>query len=1353
MRSLTKSIWRNLTEPAISIQESEQRRRAQLLSALLIPLLLATLLGALYEGEQRWPLFGSFIVLSITYGLSRTRYYILASALSVAILSAPSFVLVLSDTDYSPINVTARLLWIALSLALGGLVFSFRGSAITCAANIGGILLLPVLLPDLTFGAIVASVSFISIISILALLAGFIRAQHLAQIERQSKELRTSEGRYRLISELISDYAYSFRIEPDGSTALEWITEAFEHITGYAPKDAIVLGWEQLRHPDDAPIIQERLQKRLLGEVTDTEFRIIRKDGTVRWVRDISRPEWDAKEGRVIRIVGATTDITDSKLAEEALRKLSRAVEQSPATVVITDLKGNIEYINPKFTELTGYTSEEAIGQNPRILKSDDIPPEDYKRLWDTITSGGEWRGEFHNKKKNGELYWEYASISPIRDASGTITHFLAVKEDITERKRAEESLRESEERYRVLFDESPIGIALSVPSENVLTLKDAFKPVWIFDHATHFRNSQVLMTNDAFDQLCGYSREEINQIDPYAAYLNAEDRDHMLAQLKRDGSVKNFEIIKKRKDNTIYYASTTILPFPMAGKGALLLMEMDITERKQVEQTLQHYAERLTMLHQIDRSILRADTPQTIAQAAVKQLQAIIPCDQVGVSLFDLEAGELQILALQATGTPVLEIGTQHPLNEEWLAQLLQNETWLIADMQALANATPIQQRVREQGYNSSVSIRLMPQNKLIGALYLLSRKSNAFSRDEIEVAREVADQIAIAIHQSQLLADNRQRAEELDTLRRVTLDITAQLDLDKVLNTVVKNAMTLLGADGGGIYLHRPERNVLERVVSVGGGMSPPGSELQRGQGVSGKVWETGQPLIVDDYSTWEGRNRNYDTFVTRAVIGAPIFWGDDFLGVINAAMFDRSQQKFTKHQAQLLDLLAHQAAVAIHNAGLYEREQHARHVAENLRETGLVISSSLDLQQVLDFVLNQLANVVPHDTSVIELLRDDNLIIIAKRGLLAEATTNEERISEFPLDKYPFNKRMILGKTPQLIADLHDDPDWQIIDGHEALRCAMILPLIARDEMIGLLNIFSYQVGGFGEQEMQIAATFGQQAAAAIQNARFYEQSQHHTIELEERVAERTAELKTANQELQILSQAKDEFVSDVSHELRTPIASLKIRHYMLSRQPEKLPYHLSVIERETNRLEGLINNLLILSRVDQGRLTFEMVAVDLNALVQEYVNDRTPVAEEKGLALFLGDTPNIPAVTADRELLGQVLSILLTNALNYTPPGGQIRIGTQTSLFDERQWAGFSVGDTGPGISLKDQEKLFTRFFRGDAGRSSNTPGTGLGLAIANEIINRHHGRISVESEGIPGKGTRFHIWLPIKPSKD
>lgn len=138
---------------------------------------------------------------------------------------------------------------------------------------------------------------------------------------------------------------------------------------------------------------------------------------------------------------GIVRDLTAQKKAEDERRILSRIAEQIPASIIITNTQGNIEYTNPKFSQVTGYTGEEVIGKNPRFLKSGDKSPHEYRRLWETISSGGEWQGKFHNKKKNGELFWESVSITPLRNAKGEITNFLAVKEDITDRLEKERQL------------------------------------------------------------------------------------------------------------------------------------------------------------------------------------------------------------------------------------------------------------------------------------------------------------------------------------------------------------------------------------------------------------------------------------------------------------------------------------------------------------------------------------------------------------------------------------------------------------------------------------------------------------------------------------------------------------------------------------------------------------------------------------------------------------------------------------------------------------------------------------------------------------------------------------------------
>lgn len=158
---------------------------------------------------------------------------------------------------------------------------------------------------------------------------------------------------------------------------------------------------------------------------------------------------FEVEQGKTAPVFVLVRDLSERKRLENKLAYLSHVTEQSPCSVVITDLEGKIEYVNPKFCQITGYDREEAIGQFPSILKSGYQPPEVYQELWKVISAGGEWRGEFHNKKKNGDLYWELASISAIKSADGRIMKYLAVKEDITARKEVEGALQLAEGQLR----------------------------------------------------------------------------------------------------------------------------------------------------------------------------------------------------------------------------------------------------------------------------------------------------------------------------------------------------------------------------------------------------------------------------------------------------------------------------------------------------------------------------------------------------------------------------------------------------------------------------------------------------------------------------------------------------------------------------------------------------------------------------------------------------------------------------------------------------------------------------------------------------------------------------------------
>jgi signal transduction histidine kinase len=228
---------------------------------------------------------------------------------------------------------------------------------------------------------------------------------------------------------------------------------------------------------------------------------------------------------------------------------------------------------------------------------------------------------------------------------------------------------------------------------------------------------------------------------------------------------------------------------------------------------------------------------------------------------------------------------------------------------------------------------------------------------------------------------------------------------------------------------------------------------------------------------------------------------------------------------------------------------------------------------------------------------------------------------------------------------------------------------------------------------------------------------------------------------------LDRMKTQFISDVSHELRTPLTNLSLYLDLLSatNDAERSQKYLSVLRRETQRLTHMIENLLTISRLETGRVDIHIAPVDVNRLVVDLAQDRKQMAANRDLSLTYVTHPDLPLALADPRLLMQVLSNLLTNALNYTPSGKSVQLQTELRQDDQGSlWVTVSVIDSGLGIRPEEMPYLFTRFFRGAAAQATNAPGTGLGLAISKEMMDHLGGRISVESQ--VGQGSTFTVWL-------
>ncbi len=277
------------------------------------------------------------------------------------------------------------------------------------------------------------------------------------------------------------------------------------------------------------------------------------------WMVDI---DWDGKPAIFISI----NDISERKRNDYERRKMYQVMMQSPSMVMITDSKGIIENVNPRFTEVTGYESADVIGKNPRFLQSGQTPPERYRELWDALTTGKEWRGEFVNRKMSGEFYTESASIAAVKNFDGTITHFVAVKEDITTRKQAEEALAISETRYRRLFETTGDGIL-------------------ILDADT----GQIIDVNPSLVEMLGYAGENFigKKLWDFGAFADIEASKASFMKLQHDEYIRYEDLPLETNDGRRIFVEFISKVYPSGGTKLIQCNIRDITDRKLAQEEI----------------------------------------------------------------------------------------------------------------------------------------------------------------------------------------------------------------------------------------------------------------------------------------------------------------------------------------------------------------------------------------------------------------------------------------------------------------------------------------------------------------------------------------------------------------------------------------------------------------------------------------------------------------------------------------------------------------------------------------------------------------------------------------------
>ncbi|TVR17434.1 MAG: PAS domain S-box protein [Balneolaceae bacterium] len=376
-------------------------------------------------------------------------------------------------------------------------------------------------------------------------------AQNVTERLKFQEQMLNSDRIFRYASDMLCIVGF------DGYFKV--VNPAWTKTLGWSEDELLSKPYREFVHPDDVEQTKQEGEKVVSGEGSlDFENRYLCKDGSYRWLSWKSFPFTDEQ-----KVYAVVRDITKQKEVKHSLIKLSTAVEQNPASIVITDLDGIIEYVNPAFTNLTGYTAEEVIGENPRILQSGFQSEALYKNLWETISKGNVWRGELLNKKKNDKHYWEFATITPICDKNGSIINYLAIKEDITKQKKSQKE----KERFEAIVEESEFGLAIS----NI--------------------EGEIIYINRFFANIHGYDPEDLMG-KPLSIFHTDEiitEVNTLLKQLMDDGYFEATEIMHLHKEGHT---------FPMLMNGVLLRDEfgkpefmaasaLDLTKYKQAQQKL----------------------------------------------------------------------------------------------------------------------------------------------------------------------------------------------------------------------------------------------------------------------------------------------------------------------------------------------------------------------------------------------------------------------------------------------------------------------------------------------------------------------------------------------------------------------------------------------------------------------------------------------------------------------------------------------------------------------------------------------------------------------------------------------
>jgi len=952
-----------------------------------------------------------------------------------------------------------------------------------------------------------------------------------------------AEEKYKALVETAADAIFTL----DLLGRFTFVNPAAERISGYSEEELVGKHFRELLPAKYIPACLNAFQKALRGQPTPPiEIEMITKEGERVPLELLGRP---VKRGRkVVEIIAIARDITERKRAEEALRIRDSAIASSINAIALADLEGNLTYANSSFLKLWEYDDEKEVLGKPAVefWQMEEKALEVVEALRDR----GSWIRELVAKRKDGSLLDVQLSASMVTDEVGKPICMMASFIDITERKRAEEALREAEENFRAVAENANDGILVAV------------------GEGVH------VYVNKRAAEITGYSVAELFETG-IKDLVHPDEFEKIMERYRKRLAGKpvptRYETIFIRKDGKSVPVEFTAAKTVWQGEPASVVFFRDITERKRTEEALRKSEERYK------KQFEEAMDAIFIAEA---ETGILVDCNRVALKLVGREKSELvgkhqrilhppeeiegelsrtfkqhlkekegQILETQvitkkgeikdvAIKASIFELEGQKVLLGIFrdITERKQAEEAL-RDEKALMDA--LMDNIPDSIYFKDRQCRLTRINRKMMRDLNLEEMSQALGKTDVDLFGEefgrktltqdqrimTTGEPIIGLIESRQLGDGqinwtstskvplrdasgqivglvgatreinevkqaeeetRKRLAETTALHKVAEIINATLDLKEVFQRVVEELSNTFGYRLVDIYLL--EEDELRLRANVGYDDKTTIELIPLERGVVGRVARTGQPAFIRDVHQEPDYISAYPDIENEICV--PIMRGDTLLGTLNVE--SDGKRPLTEDDLQLLVTLSSHIGVAIENARLYEEEQQQRQEAETLRQVAQALSATLDLQQVFKSILSELQRVVPYDSASVQLLKGDHLEIIGGHGF---PNLDELLGISFPLDGNNPNRQVMASRAPFIVEDAPAVYSGFRQEPHApaGIRAWLGVPLLFGDRLIGMIALDKRVPGFYTEEHARLALAFAAQAAIAIENARLYEEEQ--------------------------------------------------------------------------------------------------------------------------------------------------------------------------------------------------------------------------------------------------------------------